>query len=90
MIKRLDIYILPIKKYTSSIARYIAGKDLWYKRFVYNVFKEKTLYPDISIMDEKIKDCFPSYLLNKSLQMYIREADKILPIQIYKCILKLK
>jgi hypothetical protein len=64
-------------------------KDLWYKRFVYNVFKDRILFPDIDVT-EKNKDIFPNYLFNKALQNYIREAERVIPIQIYKCVLKLK
>jgi hypothetical protein len=37
-LQKLEIYLIPTKKSCCSIAEYIASKDLWYRRFVYNVF----------------------------------------------------
>ena len=63
---------MPTKRWSCAVAEYISKKDLWYRRFVYNVFREKILFPDIGIEDPNCKDSFPGYLFNKSLQMYIR------------------
>ena len=38
-IKKLEIFLVPTKKFNCSIAEYISKKDLWYKRFVYDVFR---------------------------------------------------
>lgn len=60
-------------------------KDLWYRRFVYNVFKERTLFPVVSLDDPEVKDTFPAYLYNKTIQMYVREAQRKIPFQIFSC-----
>lgn len=67
------------------LAEYLSYKDIWYRRYLYNVFRERTIFPYVSIDDPEINDTFPSYLYTKTLQMYIREAKRKVPIQIFQC-----
>lgn len=63
--------------------------DLWYKRYVYNIFRERLIFPYVSAEDPEIKDTFPMYLYIKSVHMYLREAERKVPFQIFQCDLSL-
>ena len=49
---------------------------MWYNHFIYSVFKQKLIYPHLE-PSKSNKDLFPSYLINKSLHMYLREAKRV-------------
>jgi hypothetical protein len=44
-------YLVPINEGDSFLAEYLSYKDIWYKRYLYNIFREKTLIPYISLED---------------------------------------
>jgi hypothetical protein len=71
--RQLQVYYLPKpeESHRQEIGSYIAAKDIWYRRFVYNVFKEKVLFPYLD-MGSTNKKLFPSYLAGKSLHMYLK------------------
>jgi hypothetical protein len=83
--QKFAFYILPVRDGDCHLAEYLSYKDIWYRRYLFNVFREKTLFPYVSIEDPEIKDTFPSYLFTKTLHMYIREARRKVPIQIFQC-----
>jgi hypothetical protein len=65
-------YLLPVPDGSCSLAEYLSYKDIWYKRYVYNVFKERLIFPYVGLDDPEFKDSFPSYLYNKTVQTYLR------------------
>jgi len=83
--QKFAFYLVPIKDGDCYLAEYLASKDLWYRRFVYNVFRERTLFPVVYLDDPEIQDTFPFYLFTKTLHMYIRSAQRKVPFQIFKC-----
>jgi len=70
--QKISFYLVPVRDGECALARYLAYKDIWYRRYVYNVFRERTIFPGISHDDPEIGDSFPAYLFNKTIQMYIR------------------
>jgi hypothetical protein len=83
--QKIALYILPVQDSVNSIAEYLSFKDLWYRRYVYNIFREKMLFPYVSMEDPEFKDSFPNYLYNRTIQMYIREGHRKVPFQIFQC-----
>jgi hypothetical protein len=57
----IEIFILPPKKSSFGLALYLANKDIWYSRFVYNVFREGGLFPDFT-PDSDTKQILPHFL----------------------------
>lgn len=89
--RQLQVFYLPKPESSckSEIGSYIASKDIWYNNFVYEVFKNKVIYPHLDL-NRNNKNLFPSYLMNKSLHMYLREAKRTFQLKVYKCVLKIK
>jgi hypothetical protein len=49
--QKVAFYLVPINEGDSFLAEYLSYKDIWYKRYLYNIFREKTLIPYISLED---------------------------------------
>ncbi len=45
----MGFYILPVNDSNCSLAECLAYKDIWYKRYVFNIFRERLLYPYVSV-----------------------------------------
>lgn len=71
--RQLQIFYLPKPEPScrSEIASYIAAKDIWYRNFIYQPFKTKSLHPHLP-PSHTSKHLFPSYLLNKTVHLYLR------------------
>ena len=47
----MAFYLLPCREGDCFLAEYLAFKDLWYRRHVYNMFRERTLAPPVALDD---------------------------------------
>lgn len=57
----LELYVLPAKGSKFALATYLANRDIWYSRFIYNVFRDGNLFPDF-IPDVDTKEILPQFL----------------------------
>ncbi|EGR29866.1 hypothetical protein IMG5_147090 [Ichthyophthirius multifiliis] len=97
--KKLDlrIFLVPCKK--STLAHFIASKDVWYQRYLYIPFNEETLIPKYEHTSEtgkinqqelffsnenKNNITLPYKLRLDALHTYVREANRAFNVRVYK------
>jgi hypothetical protein len=67
-IKLFEIYYVPKEEATnrSGVGYYLSHRDVWFRRFVFNVFGDKMLYPHLEI-NNRNKDLFPFYVHKRNI-----------------------
>ena len=85
------VFYIPSDDYKNKqgISLYLSSKDIWYRRFIFNIFRHKMIYPFIYPCQEA-ENLLPYELFKKTVQMYLREAKSTFPLRVYKCHLKQK
>jgi hypothetical protein len=83
----MEIFLLPPKNGKFGLGVYLANKDIWYSRFVYNVFRDNGVFPDF-IPDTETKHILPHFLQESTIQMYLREASRFVDIRVCKATLR--
>jgi hypothetical protein len=70
------------------LGAYLAHRDAWFRRFVFNVEGGKMLYPYLET-SELNKELFPFSMFRRNIELYLREASHVMPFRLYRCWLKM-